>query len=188
MGGTQVKITEVIMRGFTMLRKLLTRYLAVAAIAFGLATGNASATTYAIGDLTALGSYSGGSASFAAGSAIGDSWTFTLSGGPNAFVGLLSSVFTPLTGMISGLTVTLYGPGGTMPWPVATTPGPGGVQYAVYSGTLPVGAYHLDIGGTAVHTATYSIDLTAAVPEPGQWLMLLAGVALLGVIVRRRAP
>jgi hypothetical protein len=187
-GGAQAKTNlEVIERGFTMLRKLLTRYLAVAAIACGLFAGNASATTYAVGDLTALGAYSGASGSFAAGAAISDSWTFSLSGGPNTFIGFLSSVFTPFTGMISGLTVTLHGPGGSISWPVFATGGPSGVQYALYSGTLPVGSYHLDVTGTAVKTAAYSVDFTAAVPEPGQWLMLLAGIALLGVIARRRA-
>ena len=46
------------------------RILAIAALALGLTAGNASATTYSIGDLTALGSYSGASGSFAAGASI----------------------------------------------------------------------------------------------------------------------
>ena len=165
------------------------RILAVAALAFGLTTGNVSATTYNIGDLTALGSYSGASATFAAGASINDLWNFTLSGGPNSFIGLLSSVFTPWTGMISGLSATLYGPGGaSIPWTVVTTPGGSGVQYAYYDGApLAAGAYSLAVTGTAVNPTSYSLDLTAAIPEPGQWLMLFAGIAMLGAMVRRRA-
>ncbi|MCK6384188.1 MAG: FxDxF family PEP-CTERM protein [Rhodocyclaceae bacterium] len=164
------------------------RILAIAAFALGLTAGNASATTYSIGDLTALGSYSGASGSFAAGASISDAWNFTLSGGSNSFVGLLTSVFTPFTGMISGLSATLYGPGGmAIPWSVILTPGGYGVQYALYGGTLPVGAYSLAVTGTAVHATTYSIDLTAAVPEPGQWLMFFAGIAMIGAMVRRRS-
>lgn len=169
-----------------MLRNFLTRYLAVAALACGLAAGNASAATYAIGDLTAAGSYSGGTPTIPAG-AFSDSWTFSLSGGPNTFVGLFTSVFTPFAGLISPLSVVLHGPGGSIPWSVSTSAGPVGAQLSFFTGTLTPGPYHLDVSGTATHPATYSIDLTAAIPEPGQWLMLFAGIALIGAIVRRRA-
>ena len=169
-----------------MLRKLLTRYLAVAAIACGLAAGNASAATYAIGDLTAAGTFSGGTPTIPAG-AFSDSWTFSLSGGPNTFVGIFSSVFTLSTGLLSPLSITLHGPGGAMPWSVSTSVGSYGAQLSFFSATLPSGPYHLDISGVATHLATYSVDLVASVPEPGQWLMLFAGIALIGTIVRRRA-
>lgn len=170
-----------------MLRKLLTRCLAVAALAIGLAAGQASATTHALGDLTALGSYSGASGTFAAGAAFSDSWTFTLSGGANTFTGLFTSVFTPLSGLFGPLTVVLHGPGGSAPWGIVTTPGSSGVQFSLFTGLLPTGAYSLDISGVAIHPASYSIDLAAAIPEPGHWLMLLAGMALIGTIIRRRA-
>lgn len=169
-----------------MLRKLLTRYLAVAAIACGLAAGNASAATYAIGDLTAAGTFSGGTPTIPVGS-FSDSWTFSLSGGPNTFVGFFSSLFTPTAGLLSPLSIILHGPGGAMPWSVSTSVGSYGAQLSFFSATLPSGAYHLDIVGTATHPASYSVDLAASVPEPGQWLMLFAGIALIGTIVRRRA-
>ena len=169
-----------------MLRKLLTRYLAVAAIACGLAAGNASAATYTIGDLTAAGTFSGGTPTIPVG-AFSDSWTFSLSGGPNSFVGFFSSVFSPSIGLFSPLSIILHGPGGAMPWSVTPTVGSGGVQLSFFSATLPSGAYHLDISGVATHPASYSVNLAAAVPEPGQWLMLFAGIALIGTIVRRRS-
>lgn len=170
-----------------MMRKLLTRWLAVGVLGLGIAAGSAGASTYAIGDLTALGSHSGASATFAAGASFSDSWTFTLSGGTNLFTGFFSSVFTPQSGFISPLTIVLSGPGGSMTsWSVVTSPGASGVQFSLYTASLPAGSYSLDIGGTAVRPASYSIDLTAAVPEPGHWQMLLAGLALIGGILRRR--
>jgi hypothetical protein len=51
---------------------------------------------------------------------------------------------------------------------------------------LPAGAYSASLAGTATAGDTYAITLSAAVPEPGAWMLFAAGVALLGVIVRRR--
>lgn len=165
------------------------RFLAVTAVAFGLTAGNALATDYNVGggatpgDLTLIGNWSGGTGTFAG--AFSDSWKFSLSGGSNDFSGLLTSTFTTKSGSISWTSIVLNGPSLSIPWTLVT-PAPG-FQYANYSGSLPTGLYSFDVSGTGTSSSSYSVDFAAAVPEPSQWLMLFAGIALLGATVRRRA-
>jgi hypothetical protein len=51
---------------------------------------------------------------------------------------------------------------------------------------LAAGSYSASLAGTAGAGDTYALTLSAAVPEPGTWMLLLAGAMLLGVIVRKR--
>lgn len=58
-----------------------------------------------------------------------------------------------------------------------------------FSGLLaPYGTYFASLAGTAsgAYGGSYAFTI-AAVPEPGQWLMFLAGIAMLGAMVHRRA-
>jgi len=54
--------------------------------------------------------------------------------------------------------------------------------------TLDAGTYTLHFAGAATASASYSgtIDI-AAVPEPATWAMMVAGIAAVGVAMRRRA-
>ena len=56
---------------------------------------------------------------------------------------------------------------------------------------LSAGTYELTLTGTATGTSGGEYHLFASavpVPEPGEWAMMLAGVAMMGVMVRRRRP
>lgn len=60
-------------------------------------------------------------------------------------------------------------------------------------GTFSAGQYHLDISGTFGRSAMggqYSVSLAAvpAVPEPGTYAMMLAGLGVLVFMARRRRP
>jgi hypothetical protein len=53
--------------------------------------------------------------------------------------------------------------------------------------SAPAG-FHIDLQSTGPHQsfAQVALDIAAPVPEPGEWAMLLAGLGLMGTIVRRR--
>lgn len=61
------------------------------------------------------------------------------------------------------------------------------LQDYVLQTTLNPGSYHATVTGTGDGLAGgfYSLAL-AAVPEPGGWAMMLAGVAAMGLVFRRR--
>jgi hypothetical protein len=48
--------------------------------------------------------------------------------------------------------------------------------------------FHIDLQSTGPHQsfAQVAVDIAAPIPEPGEWAMMLAGLALMGTIVRRR--
>ena len=168
----------------------LTRLLGAAALALGLAAGNASATDYTfLPPVSTSPMYVGFNhltPSFL------DNIQFTLgalgtiggSGTPvNLSIGPLSILNLAFTGgtVYSG---TIASPGSAVGSFVAQ---PGGAY--TFTGSLtPFATYFAQLSGTTSGTAggSYAFAI-AAIPEPGQWLMLLAGVALLGVMVRRRA-
>jgi len=53
---------------------------------------------------------------------------------------------------------------------------------------LTAGTYYLSFAGSATHSSSYSgtIDI-APIPEPATWAMMVAGIAAVGVAMRRRA-
>ncbi len=62
-------------------------------------------------------------------------------------------------------------------------------QYlAVWTTNATPANFHFDMQSIGPHQsfAQVAIDITSAVPEPGEWAMLLAGLGLMGAIVRRR--
>lgn len=166
------------------------RLFAVAAIALGLAAGNAGAADYTIPgtigttptiltNFVPVGSFLD-NIQFDLGSlgSVGGSATpINVSFGPLSILGLSFTSGTIYSGVIGG--------GGSAVGSFSS--GPGGVLS--FSGALaPLGTYFAELTGTGtgVSGGSYAFAI-AAIPEPGQWLMLLAGIAMLGVMVRRRA-
>ena len=164
--------------------------IAAAALALGLAAGNASATDYTfVPPVSTSPMYMGfthPTPTFL------DNIQFTLgslgtvggSGTPvNLAIGPLSILNLAFTGgtVYSG---TIVSPGSAVGSFVAQPSG----AYTFTGSLTPFNTYFAQLTGTTSGTYGGSYAFTiAAIPEPGQWLMLLAGVALLGVMVRRRA-
>lgn len=63
-------------------------------------------------------------------------------------------------------------------------------QYlAVWTLNAAPGNFHIDLQSAGPHQslAQVAVDIASPVPEPGEWAMLLAGLGLMGTIVRRRS-
>jgi len=162
-----------------------------AAIAAGLLglTGAASAATYNIGDLSALGDAGyGQSVSFSEG-VISDEFNFSISGDGNTFGAVISKLSIFSDQLLTFFSGTLTGPGGFSQDLVlgAVSIPPAIVQSVTYNGMLDTGDYSLAVAGTTSGDGTYQVSLLATpVPEPETIAMLLAGLGLMGTIARRR--
>ena len=168
----------------------LTRLLGAAALALGLAAGNASATDVVIPGTIGTTPIAIAMPHPSVSSFI-DNIQFTLGA-----LGTFGSSATPVNLAIGSLNVLeLTFDSGAIYSGVIGTVGPALGFFANSSGVLsftgsltPGGTYFAKLSGTTsgFSGGGYAFAI-AAIPEPGQWLMLLAGVALLGVMVRRRA-
>lgn len=153
-----------------MIRKL--QYV-FAALLLAATLGQAKALTLDIGDLIAGGSVTLGRL-FSTGKSFTDVVNFTLSNPATVSVDWSSSGIAGVKlAAPDGISVTSAG--GTL----ATDP-------------LSVGAYSASLLGTATPGGTYEVTLSASAlnaspaPEPGAWLMFAAGLAVLGVIAKKR--
>jgi hypothetical protein len=125
-----------------------------------------------------------------------DTWNFNL--GSQSLVGVVLSnvevTFGSFSfGGINGLTAFLNGTQLFGPTSTQTTSGITTKLQVLGGGTsLPAGVYSLVVSGTGItgSSATYSGSISAtpisAVPEPQTYLMLLAGLGVMGAIARRR--
>ena len=116
-----------------------------------------------------------------------DTFDFTI---PSGSLGssanpLYSTIFGVKTNDIVGLSYALYGGASTSD----------GAFYGVFSGNnttydidLTGGAYHIYVTGRADGTkgGSYALNLVSGVPEAEAYAMLIAGLGLIGFVVRRR--
>lgn len=167
----------------------------VAAAVIAVSASSSFATTtpsspYNIGNLTTLvdEGYSQ-VVNFGVGS-FNDVFNFDISGGINAFSGIASKLSIKPTQVIESFAGTLTGPGSfSQSFSLSSLSTVGSTLQALgYDGNLASGAYSLTLTGTAQAKGSYSVALLAAapVPEPETYSMLLAGLGLMGAIVRRR--
>lgn len=125
---------------------------------------------------------------------INHSLTFDITGALYAGSGIFDLSLGNITN-INGLTAKIFSSGSSTPY-ASFTPVLGGDLLVLPVGTyFGVGSYTLKIGGEATGMAlfglpagSYSIGaVTAPVPEPETWAMLLAGMGLVALRVRQKA-
>lgn len=156
-----------------------------AAMLFAVAS---HANTTNIGVISSAQTYSSGSATFAAGTPVNDLWTFDLSGGAYDAEIKLTQVFLAPANAISGFTATLSGGSLGSPVGIPLTTNTSHSQVLDLLQTLGAGSYQVAVSGLAnVPAGSYTFQLGASpVPEPGAYLMLMSGVAVLTAFRARR--
>jgi hypothetical protein len=163
----------------------------VIAVAVGLSVGmasNAQAATYNLGPVNVPGSVSSiisvGLGSFS------DHVNFSIVGGTGQTGSLVSNLaiqISPFPAIynITGLNAALYTGGGTLIGNLT-----GGPNTFVSSNTLTAGNYYFVVSGTGTGAlgGQYVVGLTTTpVPEPETWAMVLAGLGLVGLQLRRKS-
>lgn len=170
------------------------KLVAVAAFAaVALASGAAQATTTALGSAVVGVPLSFGGLVPAAGP-FTDTFTFTLPA--NGGSGYSVANFTLLPGAYNTIlsTLSLFSNPDGIPFNfddslVGTSSIPGGASLSLVQAAQPAGSYYINVGGVANGTVggiyTGAISVTA-VPEPETYAMMLAGLAAVGFLARRR--
>lgn len=112
---------------------------------------------------------------------------------PGSFlIGVIGSVYSDASSKISAFNATLKNPSNVVVnFDYDNLPDVSGSGFQYLSqgfAAAPAGNYVLTVSGTtAAYAATYSVDLSvSAVPEPATVMMLLAGLAVVGVAGNRR--
>lgn len=152
---------------------------------------SASATDHLLGILDPTGSdtLSDKSDKFAsAGTAISDSWFFQLLTPSSTSFGALQT-FSVAEGAITNFAGSLFGVGSnTFYGDLALSTSSVSSQSLSWAAPLAAGNYRVDISGTtAVDRSQYLATVAALpVPEPETYAMMLAGLALVGAVARRR--
>jgi len=117
-----------------------------------------------------------------------DQFTFTLTGpGGNADAAALSFDFGKMISSIGMISLDLYsgaGLGGTLD---ASATGKNIVSF--FDTAIGPGVYTLAVSGTQPGAYLGAVDVTAApVPEPSEWVLLLAGLGGIALVWKRRQP
>lgn len=164
--------------------KKLKLWLAALVMGVGIAAP-AQAAIYNVGDLSGPDFYFN-TASFASGAAIDDTYLFTVSA-VNSFISILQSITLSPYLSVSNFMLTMSGPGLLASFsPVLTSPDFISTGNLMLSG----GAYSAHVTGMSTGSAggIYQIQMaTAPIPEPSEWMMMLAGLILVGFMVKRRS-
>lgn len=161
--------------------QILRRALALAALAIGLNVAPAAATTFAVGAVTTSPYIN--SVVLPAGS-FSDTYTFSLAA-PTELAASVVSLDLVLSGLsllhVSNLQMSLYDGAA---WLGTWSGNPSSFQATLGTGS----SYSLVLSGLAdgLSGGSYLFSIAAAIPEPGQWLLFAAGLALLGMMAVRR--
>jgi hypothetical protein len=159
----------------------------VATAVLAAASFSASAVTYNLGTLNPAGfdTLVGASLDYAANTTINDTWTFTLLE-PSSTSFAAVQTFATTAGRILNFSAVLNGTN------FGAAELGSGSQTLSWNGSLSAGLYSVSITGLtglagAQYGATVSALPVASVPEPETYGMMLGGLALLGVVARRKA-
>ncbi|SDP79048.1 PEP-CTERM protein-sorting domain-containing protein [Rhodoferax sp. OV413] len=173
--------------------------MAIATAAVMATSVPALAATTNVGVLTALGStgydtpvtYSAGSFS--------DSFTFSTTGGTNIFSVLAVKNSLTTASLLDPFTAVLTSLGGLTTYLTYSTAINSATnsfsQSLYYTGNIAADTYTLTLSGGANNASSFSLlmsasslspDITTPVPEPETYAMMLAGLGLIGAVVRRR--
>jgi hypothetical protein len=149
------------------------------------ASFSASAATKDLGilDSTGFDTLSASSVKYAAGAVIDDLWTFHIDVPSSTSFGA-QQTFSVAVGAIKDFAGELVGYGSFGPAVIS-----GSQQNLSWAGNLAAGDYTVHITGTSVlRNTAYNATVSALpVPEPETYGMLLGGLALVGVVARRKA-
>ena len=156
----------------------------IAAGVLAAASFSASAATYDLGVLDPSGSdtLSAITTKFGANAQVDDFWTFELITPSSTSFGALQT-FSVIEGSIKNFAAVLMGHG------QLTASSAPGSQSLSWVGQLAAGEYTVHVTGvTGLGKAAYLGSVSALpVPEPETYGMMLAGLALVGAVARRRA-
>jgi hypothetical protein len=182
--------------------KLHTLALASAMWAAGSAYAALPVTHLDLTDTHHLGAFDGGELYgeiFAVANAgtINHALTFNITGALYAGSGIFDLSLGNITN-INGLTANIFSSGNSVTPYASFTPTLGGDLLALPVGTLfGIGSYTLRIGGQATGSGSAWLELpagsytigavTAPVPEPETWVMLLAGMGIIALRARQKA-
>lgn len=150
-------------------------------LAAGLASSAAASTCLDLGTLGSSAVF--GTSTVGAGS-FSECFSFSIAA-PFAFSATTVNipVANPITGGsffdISGLALNVVNTGAVVATAMTGTGFSSALQYLNYQATVS-GVGKGSMGGS------YAYAFASAVPEPGEWAMLLSGLGLIGVMVRRR--
>lgn len=114
-----------------------------------------------------------------------DSFAFIAGTSVTGATGFVAAFELPGFLSLSGLSAAIYG-GSTLIGSFSQTGStPGAVIYSGSAALTPGSTYELRVTAAGNPTGSY-VASVAAVPEPHEWAMMLAGLALVGFVARRK--
>ena len=114
--------------------------------------------------------------------------TFTLGSGITGLTGRAAWEVSPAAGLgprLTGVNIDIFNAANTLVLSDTFAGVLGGFAISTLNGPIGPGTYHLVATGTAVRDTVLDFSISA-VPEPGNYSMLLAGLGVVGLLMRRR--
>jgi hypothetical protein len=123
---------------------------------------------------------------FASGGSFVDIYNFTIGAGYQTLSTSAVSYSPTGTGIVSDLSLTLYGGADGTGTALATVSSSNG-SLIDYSNLLATGIFSVKVSGLADGRVGGGYNFSiAAVPEPSGWMLLLCGLATVGFMVQRK--
>ena len=120
--------------------------------------------------------------------ALSQSITFTLGGDVTSLTGMASWQISTAAGpgpRLVGVNIDIFDAGNNLVLSDAFAGVLGGFAMSSLNGPIGAGTYRLVATGNAVRDTVFNVSVSA-VPEPGGYALLLAGLGVVGLLARRR--